>query len=140
MKKPFKVLATSSLLLMLAACNNNDNAAYDALNPGEDVTNVSDHRGDNLGDAFRLRNGEDTAEQINTRNVGNRNNDTFDFNNDDNGNRGNRGFDTAGDQRRNSGNGLAGNMNDTISADFTTINSGKYPHTKAIRIQEAKYG
>jgi uncharacterized YkwD family protein len=140
MKKPFKVLATSSLLLMLAACNNNDNAAYDALNPGEDVTNVSDHRGDNLGDAFRLRNGEDTAEQINTRNVGNRNNDTFDFNNDENGNRGNRGFDTAGDQRRNSGNGLAGNMNDTISADFTTINSGKYPHTKAIRIQEAKYG
>jgi uncharacterized YkwD family protein len=155
MKKPFKVLATSSLLLMLAACNNNDNAAYDALNPGEDVTNVSDHRGDNLGDAFRLRNGEDTAEQINTRNVGNRNNnafdfnnngdqgnrnnDTFDFNNDDNGDRGNRGFDTAGNQR-NSGNGLAGNMNDTISADFTTINSGKYPHTRAIRIQEAKYG
>jgi uncharacterized YkwD family protein len=140
MKKPFKVLATSSLLLMLAACNTNDNAAYDALNPGEDVTNVSDHRGDNLGDAFRLRNGEDTAEQINTRNVGNRHNDNFGFNNDGNGDRGDRGFDTAGDQRRNSSNGLAGNMDDTISADFTTINSGKYPHTKAIRIQEAKYG
>lgn len=141
MKKPFKVLATSSLLLMLAACNNNnDNAAYDALNNNEDVTNVSDHRGDNLGDAFRLRNGEDTAEQINTRNVGNRNNDNFGFNNDDNGDRGNGSFDTAGDQRRNSSNELAGNMNDTISADFTTINSDKYPHTKPIRIQEAKYG
>lgn len=138
MKKPFKVLATSSLLLMLAACNTNDNAAYDALNNDENVRNVSDHRGDNLGDAFRLRNGEDTAEQINTRNVGNRNNDTFNFNNY--GDRGNGSFDTTGDQRRNSSNELAGNMNDTISADFTTINSGKYPHTKAIRIQEAKYG
>jgi uncharacterized YkwD family protein len=141
MKKPFKVLATSSLLLMLAACNTNDNAAYDARNNNEGVRNVSDHRGDNLGDAFRLRNGEDTAEQINTRNVGNRNNDTFGFNNDNyNGDRGNGRFDTAGNQRRNSSNELAGNMDDTISADFTTINSGKYPHTRAIRIQEAKYG
>jgi uncharacterized YkwD family protein len=169
MKKPFKVLATSSLLLMLAACGNNDNAAYDAHNNNENVRNVSNHRGDNLGDAFRLRNGEDTAEQINTRNVGNRNNNTFGFNNVNedrdyrnndtfgfnnmNGDRGyrnndtfgfnNRGkdrFDTAGDQRRNSSNELAGNMDDTISADFTTINSGKYPHTMPIRIQEAKYG
>jgi uncharacterized YkwD family protein len=155
MKKPFKVLATSSLLLMLVACNNNDNAAYDGLNNNNDnVRNVSNHRGDNLGDAFRLRNGQDTAEEINTRNVGYRNNDTFGFNNNGNrnndtygfnnvnymGDRGNGHFDTAGNQRRFSSNELAGNMNDTISADFTTINSGKYPHTQPIRIQEAKYG
>jgi uncharacterized YkwD family protein len=140
MKKPFKVLATSSLLLMLAACNNNDNAAYDGLNNNENVRNVSNHRGDNLGDAFRLRNGQDTAEEINTRNVGNRYNDNFNFNNNYNGDRGNGSFNTAYDQRRFSSNELAGNMNDTISADFTTINSGKYPHTKPIRIQEAKYG
>jgi uncharacterized YkwD family protein len=139
MKKPFKVLATSSLLLMLAACNTNDNVAYDAHNNNEGVRNVSNHRGDNLGDAFRLRNGEDTAEEINTRNVGyQNNNDTF-FNHD--GDRGNgTSLDTTYDQRRNSSNELAGNMNDTISADFTSINSGQYPHTKAIRIQEAKYG
>lgn len=157
MKKPIKVLATSSLLLMLAACNTNHNAAYDARNNNEGVRNVSNHRGDNLGDAFRLRNGQDTAEEINTRNVGNRyndnfnfnntrnvgyrNNDTFGFNNDNYiGDRGNGHFNTAGDQRRFSSNELAGNMNDTISADFTTINSGKYPHTRAIRIQDAKYG
>jgi uncharacterized YkwD family protein len=148
MIKPFKVLATSSLLLMLVACNNNDNAAYDALTPNEDrdVTNVSDRRGDNLGDAFRMRNGNDTAEELDTANVGNRNGRNFGTNvgNRDynfNGNRdNNNGFDTAFDQRRGSSNELAGNMNDSISADFTTINSQKFPHTRPIQIQEAKYG
>lgn len=161
MKKPFKVLATSSLLLMLAACNTNDNAAYDALNPNEDVTNVSDNRGDNLGDAFRLRNGNDTAEELDTRNVANRPGQygmnkergmfdfTYDrndanefFNNNGNGNGRNMRSDlnVRDYERRNTNDSLAGNMDDTISADFTTINSGKFPHTKAVQIREAKYG
>jgi uncharacterized YkwD family protein len=206
MKIPFKVLATSTLALMLVACNNNDNAAFDALNPGDNnnnTTNVSNRRGDNLGDAFERRNGNDTGETINTRNVGNRtgndnndngndDNDLFDFtydnndpdwfgnnnNNNNNNNRNNNnndnGFLGLGDNDNNNDNdngffglgdnndngrtgrnndqndrgrapipglmGRTGNDTDSISADFTTMSSGKFPHTQAIRIQDAKYG
>jgi uncharacterized YkwD family protein len=194
MKKPFKVLATGTLLLMLAACNNNDNAAYDAMTPGDrNVTNVT-HRGDNLGDAFRMRNGNDTAEGLDTtRNMGNRydndnngfgfnnrnddnnrfgfnnnrddrdgldftmnnndrdgldimNNDTndgdrFDIMNDDNDRVGFNNNRRTGYNNRNNDMDLTRNGNDdTISADFTTINSGQFPHTKAVKIREAKYG
>jgi uncharacterized YkwD family protein len=151
MKIPFKVLATGSLALMLVACNNNnDNAAYDALNPGEGRNDVSVN---------------DNGNGINTRNVGNRtgdnignnDNDLFDFTYDYNdrdwfgdnnrdrvgmdNNRGNRNvaFDR-NDQRRNTAGELAGGMDNNISADATNISSGKFPHTKPIRIQDAKYG
>lgn len=178
MKIPFKVLATSTLALMLVACNNNDNAAFDALNPGDNnnATNVANRRGDNLGDAFERRNGNDTGETINTRNVGNRtgndnndngndDNDLFDFtydnndpdwfgndNNNDNGFFGfgdNNNNDNGRNGRNNDQNergrapmpGFTGNTgDDNISADFTSMSSGKFPHTQAIRIQDAKYG
>ncbi|MHC0037816.1 CAP domain-containing protein [Pseudoneobacillus sp. C159] len=174
MKKPFKVLATSGLLLMLAACNTNNNAAYDALNPGDNnnPTRVT-HRGDNLGDAFRLRNGQDTAEEINTKrtsyrggtsrdidttirgnNVNNFNyqndnrngfNTAFNRDNDNgflDGNAGTRdfSFNRAGNRIRNDFRQAKNNIEDTISADYTTMNSGQFPHTKAVTIQDAKYG
>ncbi|MFD2444678.1 CAP domain-containing protein [Bacillus sp. CGMCC 1.16607] len=144
-KKIQVVAAASSLLLVLGACNYDNNAA-------------NDRRGDNLNDAFTTRNGNDTAEGLNTANT--RNNITTDRvnyrvndwdglgydnnrNNDLNGGVGHRDYDLNvgfNNNNRNTKNGLGGNMNDNISADFTTINSGKYPHTRAVQIQPAKYG
>lgn len=114
MIKKFKVIATSLLLMLLVACNNNDNTAFDALTPG-DQDNVGDERGENVGDAFRTRNGNDTAEELDTA----------------------RGY--GDNQRRTANNELAGNMDDSISADYTQMSSGSFPHTRAVQIQEAKY-
>jgi uncharacterized YkwD family protein len=178
MKKPFKVLATSGLLLMLAACNTNDNAAYDAMNPNDHNNNATrvTHRGDNLGDAFRMRNGEDTAEGLNTKRVNYRggtattidtngrgnNANNFGYENDNrigldttynrdnvnrnngflNGDTGTRdfSFNNAANRVRNGVRNVGDKIEDSISADFTTMNSGQFPHTRAVPIQEAKYG
>lgn len=117
---------------MLAACNNNDNAAFDALdrdnnNNNNNVSNVSYHRGDNVGDAFRMRNGNDTAEELNTANNGFTGTRDFAYN-------------TRKNPRHNSSNELAGSMDNSISADFTNMSSGQYPHTKPVQIQDAKFG
>jgi uncharacterized YkwD family protein len=127
MMKMTRVMATGFLLLGLSACNTDDNAAYEALNPGENQNEVGVHRGDNLGDAFRMKDGRHTAEGFDT------NGDFFErVNNRSNWHeRGNR---------RNANNDFTGNMDDSISSDFTTISSGKYPHTRAVQIQAAKYG
>jgi uncharacterized YkwD family protein len=113
-RKSSTVLVTSALLFSLTACGvGNDNAVYDPSNDGRAGTvDVRNNDGNNLD--FFDRNGN-RGNNFNLDNVINDNNNNRRARNDNQ------------------------NANADISASFTTINSEKYPHTKPILIQDARY-
>lgn len=168
-KKPFSFVLTAVLSLGLAACNNDaDNAANGdrtaRIDRNNNIMNVGNGRDDGIdhngpltedytnndnNDSDIDRNNNNRRDRVITnvnnnrdRYLNNDRNDRVDLNNDRNGHRGlfnvnnDRDFDWNRDNKR--ANRI--NNNDmNISASNTTINSNKYPHTRAVLIQDAKY-
>jgi uncharacterized YkwD family protein len=123
-KKKLLIVTTSLLLLLIVACNNADQNASDQKNKNKEEPKTT---------ATSI-NGRNTAYDI-LSNVNNGNND----NQDNNFNLGNLDddLDFAQTPEREY---IEHDLEDyNISADMTTISSNKYPHTKAILIQEAKF-
>lgn len=168
-KKPLGLVLTAVLTLGLAACNNDaDNAANDdrtaRIERNDNIMNVGNGRDDGIDHNGPLtedytnndNNDSDIDRNYNNRrdrvitNVNN-NRDRYlyndrenrvDLNNNRNTNRGlfnvnnDRDFDWNRDNKR----ANRFNNNDmNISAYHTNINSNKYPHTRAVLIQDAKY-
>ncbi|MGG0716921.1 CAP domain-containing protein [Robertmurraya massiliosenegalensis] len=112
-RKTSSVVLTSALLFSLAACGiGNDHVAYDPSNDGR-------------------------AGTIPVRNDVNNNRGFFERNLED----GNNFFDNVVNDNQFQGRNRTnrGNDNVDISASNTNINSDKYPHTRAVLIQDAKY-
>jgi uncharacterized YkwD family protein len=164
-KKPLGFVLTAVLTMGLAACNNDaDNAASNdrtaRIDRNNNIMNVGngrddgiDHNGpltedytnndNNDSDVDRgYNNHRNRVTNVNNNRNRNLNNDRVGLDNNQNRNRGlynvnnDRDFDWNRDNKR--ANRI--NNNDmNISASRTTINSNKYPHTKAVLIQDAKY-
>lgn len=112
-RKTSSVVLTSALLFSLAACGvGNDHVAYDPSNDGR-------------------------AGTIPVRNDVNNNRGFFERNLED----GRNFFANVVNDNHNQGRDSTnrGNDNVDISASNTNINSDKYPHTRAVLIQDAKY-
>lgn len=110
-RKTSSVVLTSALLFSLAACGiGNDKVAYDPSNDGRAGT-------------INVRNDTNNNRGFFDRNFGDGNNFFENVTNDNEGHR-------RTNQR---------NDNVDISASNTNINSEKYPHTRAVLIQDARY-
>ncbi len=144
--RKLRVLIAPVLLLGLAACNNgNDNAAMDIQNPNRNNTTL---RSNNVDDSYLNQVNYRTN---NTSNIGNNDNKRVNvldregvFADDHNDNL----FDHRGPLTENYANRKGGNeytpntvnhRNGSISNIYTSKSSKDYPHTRAIRTQDAKY-
>jgi uncharacterized YkwD family protein len=161
-RKKLNIILTSILLVMLVACNNtNQDAAtnmgqqngqttrLNAQNTADNYASNVNHRFTNQTDDRNFTNYQDNdtnANRMNTREDVTNKNGRFttrdDRNNDNRFNQqaNNEDFEFG----RNVNNNVfiehdLENPGSNISADATTISSNKYPHTKAVLIQEAKY-
>ena len=143
-KKKFRVLITPVLLLGLVACNNDTDTAMDIQNRDNTALNRN-----NADDRY--------INQVNYRTNNTRSNENvldregiFDDDHDDNlfdhrgpltenyaNRKGGNDYNPSGQNR---GNGLTNiNTNGTTSSFWTKESSEEYPHTRAIRTQDAKY-
>ena len=143
-KRKFRVLITPVLLLGLAACNNDTDTAMDVQN--RDQYNAAFNR-NNVDDNYLSQVNYRTNTTGTNENVLNREG-VFADDHDDNlmdhrgpltenyaNRKGGNDYDPSEQNRRN---GLT-NMNGTTSSFSTKKSSEDYPHTKAIRTQDAKY-
>jgi len=123
-KKPINFMLIGVMTVGLAACNTNDKNDINDQTRNRVGVNTTNR----TNDVMDVRNGRDDGIDHNgplTEDYSNRNNSNRDLDNNlFNANR----YD---DNRKNN--------NDTISAYHTNTNSSKYPHTKAVLIQDAKY-